>query len=161
MSGISARKPLLATFLTCVLMGPPVGALVMALEVMGEQGIVTALLSSLLLVPFSYVSGGLSALASGLAMVAYGWFKGKPPLWFAIICAVATFAVLQAVQNDQALGAALLLFAAHVVSAVVCWLVFSRFWKTYELAASTHPSPSLAGRGEDKGVPSLAERGKY
>jgi uncharacterized membrane protein len=160
MSDRFARKPLLPTFLTCVLIGPPVGALVMGLSFRDEEGVVTAIASGLLMVPFSYISGGLSALVSGLAMVAFGRFNGQPPLWFAIACAVATFAVLQSVQNDQALGAAVLLLAAHVVSAVVCWIVFSRFWKKSELAVGTHPSPSLAGRGKDAGKSSFAGRGK-
>jgi hypothetical protein len=148
MSGASKRKPLLATFLTCLLMGPPVGSAVMAFGLLAENGIFTAALTVLLFAPVSYVSGGLSALASGIAMVGYGWLKGLPPLWFAIACAVATFGVLQAVQNDQAFGSAVLLLAAHVVSAVVCWLVFRGFWGKYELAVGTHPNPSLAGRGE-------------
>jgi hypothetical protein len=148
MSGTSARKPLLATFFICALLGPPVGAAVMAFGSLAEHGIVITTLTALLLATGSYVSGGLSALASGIAMVGYGWLKGAPPLWFAVVCAVATFAVLQSGQNDQALNNALSLFAAHVVSSVVCWALFSRFWKTYELAAGTHPSPSLAGRGK-------------
>jgi hypothetical protein len=147
MSGASHRKPLLATFLTCLLMGPPVGAAVMAFGSLAENGIFTAALTVLLFAPVSYVSGGLSALASGIAMVGYGWLIGAPPLWFAVVCSVMTFGVLQAVQNDQALGSAVLLLAAHVVSAVVCWLVFRGFWPRSELAAVTHPRPSLAGRG--------------
>jgi hypothetical protein len=122
------RHPLVATFLTCVLLGPPVGALVIASSVIDELGITTAIFSLLLLVPFSYVSGGLSALASGIAMVAYGWLKGQPPLWFALACALVTFAVLQWVQTDQAVKSALALLLAHVVSALMCWMVFRRFW---------------------------------
>jgi hypothetical protein len=160
MNNLSVRKPLIATFLTCVLLGPPVGGIVIGLGLVGDQGVLTALLSSLAFAPFSYVSGGLSALTSGVAMTAYGGFKGKPPLWFALVCAVATFAVLQSVQNDQARGYAVMLLTAHIVSGLVCWLVFSRFWTRYELAAATHTSRSLAGIGEDKGVPSLAGRGK-
>jgi hypothetical protein len=127
-------KPLLATFLTCVLIGPPVGALAIAFSLNLESsnasdfGLWTALFFTPIMIPFSYTSGGLLALASGLAMVAYGWFKGMPPLWFAIGCAVAVYAILQSVQTDQSTGAAMSLLAAHVVPAVVCWSLFRRFW---------------------------------
>jgi hypothetical protein len=111
MSRASARKPLLATFVTCVLLGPLVGGLVILLSVMPVDGglsdvgavwaMLVSFISTLVLLPFSYISGGPSAIASGLAMVVYGWFNGRPPLWFALVCAVATYAVLQSVQNHQ------------------------------------------------------------
>jgi hypothetical protein len=120
------------TFLTCLLLGPAVGGVVMSLlSVFGPEkiGVLQALGAALFIVPFSYLSGGLSALASGVIMGAYGFYRGRPPLILALVVACAVFAVLQSVQNDQNLSAAVSLFLAHIIAAVVCWYVFRRFWE--------------------------------
>jgi hypothetical protein len=124
--------PAAKTFLTCLLLGPPVGGIVMSLlSVIGPEtiGVLQALGAALLIMPFSYLSGGLSALVSGIIMAAYGYYRGRPPLVLALVVACAVFAVLQSVQNGQNLTAAVSLFLSHVIAAVVCWYVFRRFWE--------------------------------
>jgi hypothetical protein len=125
--------PVAKTFLTCVLLGPPVGGIVLSLllTVIGPEkiGVLQALGAALLIMPFSYLSGGLSALVSGIIMAAYGYYRGRPPLVLALVVACAVFVVLQSVQNDQNLSAAVSLFLAHIISAAVCWFVFRRFWE--------------------------------
>jgi uncharacterized membrane protein YccC len=101
------------------------------LSVIGPEtiGVLQALGAALLIMPFSYLSGGLSALVSGIIMAAYGYYRGRPPLVLALVVACAVFAVLQSVQNGQNLTAAVSLFLSHVIAAVVCWYVFRRFWE--------------------------------
>jgi hypothetical protein len=121
------------TFFTCLLLGPPVGGIVtsLLLPLIGHEkvGVAQALGAAVLIVLFSYLSGGLSALASGLIMGAYGFYRGRPPLFLALVVACAVFAALQSVQNDQNVNAAISLFLAHIVAALVCWYVFRRFWE--------------------------------
>jgi hypothetical protein len=153
-----ASKPLLATFLTCVLLGPPVGALglILAMSIrisnltyddLGRSLFTylgTVLISSILIIPFSFLSGGLSAIFSGLAMVAYGWSKGEPPLWFAIAVALIASLVLVSVQNDTWHSGEIVM--AHVLPAIVCWLVFRRYWNRWAKDGSV--PTSLSGKTE-------------
>jgi hypothetical protein len=157
------RKPLIATFLTCALLGPPVGGFSLFLAkwlrllANGEtaynltyDGLLrfTAGLENFFgvviffIIPFSFFEGGLAAIFFGFTMVAYGLIKAQPPLWFAIAVAFVGWLVLPSVKYD--IWPRNDIMMAHILSAIVCWLVFRRYWNRW--AGDNATNPSLFGK---------------
>lgn len=133
----------IATVLVCVLIGPPLGSLMFAAAMSFMPGLwgatpptgidVGGALSTVLFVglfgiPFAFLIGGLQALATGLAFSAYGWRRGRPPLWFAVATAAAVFgaATLLKIVDDPDMMAPMAL--VHVVPVLICWLIIRAFW---------------------------------
>ena len=134
-----------ATFFTCLALGPPIGGLIFTLGVsfipaMGamahdgagwdvEGGLIAAVFVSLFAIPFSYLVGGLQAGATGLLFAAWGWNKGRPSFVVAlVIAAIVTAGALMAGLGDD--GTFLpVMVAIHVVPTLLCWLIIRTFWR--------------------------------
>jgi hypothetical protein len=146
-SGVKvARKPwgeAVATFFTCLALGPPVGGIVLALTVALSPSIsgvpfangtgftdqiYTAFFVGLFAIPFSYIIGGLQAAATGLSFSAYGWKRGRPPFWFAVATAAAVFAgaTVAGIADSSELPVAMTL--VHTVPTFLCWLIIRTYW---------------------------------
>ena len=139
--GIAA---IVATMLTCLIVGPLLGAVILG-------GLVTALPqifeSPYLLLPglggtglwsgfvwltmlvFSYFAGGLQALLFGAALSVYGFMKGVPPWWFAAITAFVLFAITYALVWSELPETALTMLIVYLAPAMLCWLMCKGFWK--------------------------------
>ncbi len=139
------RKPwgeAVATFFTCLALGPPIGGIVFTLGVTfaataegvpAGAGLADKMLSALFVglfaVPFSYILGGVQAAATGLAFAAYGWLRGRPPVWFAIVTALVVYAgaSLSGMADNEDI--ALLIVFTHFVPALLCWLIVRTYWR--------------------------------
>lgn len=134
-----------ATFLTCLALGPPIGGLVFALAVafipaMGaladtgagwdvEGGLLVSLFVGLFAMPFSYLTGGLQAGAAGLLFAGWGWLKGRPSFVVALGIATVVFAG-SAVTGFGEDGLMLPVIAAiHIVPTLFCWLIIRTYWR--------------------------------
>ena len=133
-----------ATFFTCLALGPPIGGLAFSLIISLTSGLggaaedghvgslaeqlMTALFVGLFAVPFSYLVGGLQAAATGVSLAAFGWFRGRPPLWFACLTIAVIFAgaFFSGLADNREIFAAML--AVHVVSTLLCWLIIRTYW---------------------------------
>lgn len=133
----------IATFLVCLALGPPIGGLVFAASVAlmpalanltpgvhSDPGgaLATVLFVGLFAVPFSYLLGSAQAAATGLAFAAYGWLKGRPPLWFAVATAAVVFAGAMASGIADEREILVPMVMVHAVPALLCWLIVRTFW---------------------------------
>lgn len=131
-----------ATFFTCLALGPPIGGIIFTLGVTfsaktdgvpAGAGLADKMLSALFVglfaVPFSYILGGVQAAATGLAFAGYGWLRGRPPLWFAAATALVVYAgaYLSGMANNQDVAA--LFVVTHLVPAFLCWLIVRTYWR--------------------------------
>lgn len=115
--GRSRLRTSIYTFLLCVLVGPPVGAvfiLIMGIisfvagplfgfEVNQIQGmttvehagmsLITILVVGLVGIPFSYIYGGIPAAIGGLMMGLYAYVWGRPPFWVPIAILAIPFLI--------------------------------------------------------------------
>ena len=138
----TAKTEALLTFFTCLLVGPPIGGLIFALAVAvlppiasgvttaasADDQLATGLFIGLFAVPFSYLVGGLQAAAAGLAFAVYGWFRGRPPLWFAALTAAVIYAgawIGGWADVDEIFW---IMMLVHVVPVLLCWLIISHLW---------------------------------
>ena len=134
-----------ATFLTCLVLGPPIGGLVFSFamllipDVAGiprSQGtgfgdyLLMVVWVSLFAVPFSYVIGGLQAAATGFAFGAYGWFKRKLPFWFAVITALCVYLASAIAGFSDGENLLAIMLPVHIIPAFLCWLIVRTYWKT-------------------------------
>ena len=82
--------------------------------------------------PFSYILGGLQAAGCGLTLSVYGWFKGKPAFWVALVAGVVSFLLSYAMNftgtlvNSQYMLVMMLI--VHIVPALLCWLIVRTYW---------------------------------
>jgi hypothetical protein len=147
MNRIADRKPLLrsiATVLTCAVLGPPVGGIVFALAVsllpwisgvpltpdkQVDDILGVGLFVALFAVPFSYVFGGIQAICVGLIFAVYGWHRGTPPVWLAVVAGLLLFGLSMIIGVDHVDRFSWLLLVAHVFAAFVTWSLVRAFWK--------------------------------
>ncbi|WP_373506197.1 hypothetical protein [Aestuariivirga sp.] len=143
-----SRKPwgeAIATFFTCLALGPPIGGLVFTLALTLNPGLggvphapgtgigealMSALFLGLFAVPFSYLIGGLQAAATGLAFAAYGMARGRPSLRIALLVSAVVFAgaYLAGVADEGEVLPVMVL--VHVVPTLLCWLIIRTYWRT-------------------------------
>ncbi len=135
------------TVLTCLVLGPPLGAIVFVLLLTAVPGF--ALTSAfegksasdmlagsigvmLFTLPFSYILGGLQAGFCGLVLAIYGWLKGRPPLWIALVASLFSFSVSYFVDifgtfaDSQHITT--VMFITHMVPTILCWLIVQSYW---------------------------------
>lgn len=140
----------IATVLTFLILGPPLGAAVLILLLTAVPGL--ALPSSefaglgttvavslgvmLFALPFAYILGGLQALFCGVVLAVYGWLKGRPPLWIGLIASLLAFTVSYSVDIFGTFAdsnhMALVLVIAHLMPTIFCWLIVKTFWRAIE-----------------------------
>jgi hypothetical protein len=138
-------KAAIASFLTCLIAGPPVGGIVFALMLafwpwlqglLGDGADLTlqyrsfvGLVALIVGLPLAYVAGGVQAALAGLAFAAYGLLAGRPPAWFAFALAIAIYPVTRLLG----IGGPMLFVksdvAVHVIPVIVCWMLIRPFWK--------------------------------
>lgn len=134
----------IATFFTCLALGPPIGGLVFTLALtlypglggvasapgtgLGEA-LMSALFLGLFAVPFSYLIGGLQAAVTGLAFAAYGMARGRPSLWVALLVSAVVFAgsTVAGVAEDGNILPVMAL--VHIVPTLLCWLIIRTYWR--------------------------------
>ena len=137
----------IGTVLTFLVLGPPLGAVVMTLLLTAVPGLAlpspaytglgTTVAVSLgvmfFAVPFAYILGGLQAGFCGLVLAAYGWFKGRPPLWIALVASLFAFGVSYFVDifgtfaDSQHIT--MVMFITHMVPTFLCWLIVRNYWR--------------------------------
>lgn len=104
---------------TFVLVGPPVGALIVTLFTLIEGGDIGLLFvyGTLAFLPLAYLVGGMQAAAVGLATAAFAWRWGSAP---AAVPAVAALVVgaFAASRNHEQWDVAATLIAVHVLAAL-------------------------------------------
>ena len=83
--------------------------------------------------PFSYIVGGLQAGFCGLVLSAYGWFKGKPAFWIALVVGLASFAMSYGFDFSGTLVDStymiVMMLVVHVLSTLLCWLIVRTYWQ--------------------------------
>lgn len=86
-----------------------------------------ALFVALFAIPFSYLIGAAQALAVGIAFAAYGWLRGQPPLWFAVLVGLIVYGVASAAgfRASEFWFAFLLI---NLVPTLLCWALVRLFW---------------------------------
>jgi hypothetical protein len=134
----------LATVLTSLAVGPPVGAVVFTFSIMiymwfggkpqaDGNGFAETLLGSffvlLFAVPFSYVLGGLQAFGTGVVFSVYGWWRGSVPWWLAVVAGVVMFGGMLLVGGIEDLDTYPLFLATHLAASLMCWLIVRNFWR--------------------------------
>jgi hypothetical protein len=135
-----------ATFFTTLALGPPIGGLVFTVCValypsMGalaghavargdaSSALLVMIFVGLFAVPFSYLVGGVQAAVAGLALAAFGWQLGRPPLWFAAVLGLLIYAgaLLSGYNSVQEWFIPFLLI--HVIPVLACWSLVRLFWR--------------------------------
>ena len=62
----------------------------------------------------------------------YGWFKGKPAFWVALVAALASFLLSYAMNFTGTLIDSSYMFVmmlvVHVVPTLLCWLIVRTYW---------------------------------
>lgn len=138
----------IGTILTFLVLGPPLGAIVLVLLLAAVPGLalttafegkgIADLLAGsigvmLFTLPFSYILGGLQAGFCGLVLATYGWFKGRPPLWIALVASLFAFGVSYFVDifgtfaDSQHIT--MVMFITHMVPTFLCWLIVRNYWR--------------------------------
>ena len=130
----------LATVVIFVVLGPPLGALLLSLLLpvfVIALGSDTMDFSQRLAAIFrmitasvlqSYVQGGAQAAATGLAVAAYGFVRGRPTLLAGVAASALTwigFTMFAALRDAPE---SLLLLAVHLGSALACGWLSLRIW---------------------------------
>ena len=91
---------------------------------------------ALFAVPFAYILGGLQALFCGLVLAAYGWLKGRPPLWVGLIASLLAFIASYSIDIFGTFAdsnhIALVLLITHLVPAILCWFIVQTYWRALE-----------------------------
>ena len=139
-----------ATVLTFLALGPLLGAIVLVLLLTAVPGlalpspentglgttIAVSLGVALFAVPFAYILGGLQALFCGVVLAAYGWMKGRPPLWIGLISCLLAYAVSYSIDIFGTFAdtnnIALVMVITHLVPAILCWLLVRTYWRAHE-----------------------------
>lgn len=143
-SAICSCKATIATVLVFVLVGPPVGAMVvlllrsffpdfthlpyLMLPGVGVGNPVSLFLGLIFLL-LSYVAGGLQALACGAALAVYGWRTGRFPFWFAIATGLAVFGASYLLLWIDLPDTKITMLIVHLVPVALCWLLARNFWR--------------------------------
>jgi hypothetical protein len=134
-----------ASFLTCLLAGPPIGGMVFALmlalwpwwrSLTGAdvtydtqyQGFI-GLAALVVGLPLSYAAGGVQAGLAGLCFSAYGMVAGRPTAWFAGALALAIYPVALMLGISGPMLFVKSDIAVHAIPVIVCWLLIRPFWK--------------------------------
>lgn len=143
----AVRRPwseAVATFLTCLMLGPPLGGIAFGFSIvmtpffsgvpladgttLGSQ-LYTGLIIALFGIPFSYLIGGIQAAATGVFLAVFGWMRGRPPLWFALATAVAVFAGAALADIAETSETLTLMIPVHAVPTLLCWLIIRNYWR--------------------------------
>ena len=66
---------------------------------------------------------------TGLSFAAYGWMRGKPPLWFAAVTATVVFAGAAVMGIAEAPEMFVPMMLVHAIPALVCWLIIRNYWR--------------------------------
>ena len=136
----------IGTVMTYLVLGPPLGAMVLILLLTAVPGlalpspentglgttVAVSLGIALFAVPFTYILGGLQALFCGVVLAAYGWLKGRPPLWVGLIASLLAFVVSYSVDIFGTFADSnhivLVMVITHLLPTILCWLIVRTFW---------------------------------
>ena len=77
---------------------------------------------------FSYLMGGLQAVAAGALVTAYGLLIGKPRIWVAAIAGLIVFGIMLIIWPQHTTMGSVSMAAVHIVAALICWHITKRFW---------------------------------
>ena len=138
----------IATILTFLALGPPLGAIVLVLLLtlmpglamtssFADKGAADMLAGSfgmmLFALPFSYIVGGLQAGFCGLVVAIFGCIKGKPPLWIALAASAIAFLVFFGFDVFGTLSDTksiiFIMLIVHLVPTTLCWLIVRTYWR--------------------------------
>jgi hypothetical protein len=101
----------------------------MIVLVLSGMNIVRAILACIFFIPNYYSYAGFSSLVFGIVMAGYGWFKGCPPILFALAVAIGLFVIKgHQAQDGSFTTLTKPLFFACIVAASVCWFAFNKLW---------------------------------
>ena len=129
--------PIMNTFLVSVLLGPPIGGVLMAFSRVGPFAVV--FLPVILI--YAYPLGIASALVFAFCPSLFGRFLGEPPRWSVFVSSLIPYFGFETLfffyppAKDSAFASFASLpnfgFAiAHIGSAWVCWLMVRKSWKS-------------------------------
>lgn len=136
-------KPVMATVLTFVLLGPPLGALtILTLREMMPDftqvpfivppgiglGNPVSIALGLVFLGLSYFAGGVQALATGIAISFYSVRRGRSSLLVLLAIAGLVFVVSYFAFWSDLPSTAQTMAIVHLVPALVCWLVTRYLW---------------------------------
>ena len=127
---VSKKFAALGTILVCLLMGPLVANIVtMIMLALFGMKFVVAIVDFFVFFPNYYSYAGLSSFVFGAVMAAYGWFKGRPPILFALVVASSLFVIKgYYAQNESFTTLTKPMFFVCMAAASACWFAFRKFW---------------------------------
>jgi hypothetical protein len=77
---------------------------------------------------FSYLMGGLQAVAAGVMVTAYGRLIGKPHYWVAALAGLISFGIMLFVWPQETTMDYASMAAVHIVASLICWHIVKRLW---------------------------------
>jgi hypothetical protein len=140
-------KKAAVTFLSYVVLGPPIGAVIIYswVAVCGLSDppenaylylrniLVVAPFVMVVAVPYSYVLGGIQAGFTGFILALFGIVLERLPIGSAFMMGCLTYLVWCFFTNDykilQLNTLSIGFFVAHVASAILVWCIARNFWK--------------------------------
>jgi hypothetical protein len=148
MTETSGRRPwgeAIGTLALVAALGPPIGGLVFALEVAVVPSLgalatkanlegdapsifLVTVFVALFAIPFSYFVGIGQAAAAGLAFAVYGWLRGRPPFWFAVVTGLLVYAGAMVAGYSGVEEWFMPFLMIHLIPVLVCWLIVRLFW---------------------------------
>jgi hypothetical protein len=139
----------MATVLTFLALGPPIGAMVFVLLISvvpgfalmsmpDDKGVADIMAGSfavmLFALPLSYVLGGVQAGVTGVLLAIYGWTKGRPTLLFALLIGLLVFALSYWMNFGGLLSESgyiwQSMFITQIAATILCWLIARMYWRS-------------------------------
>ncbi len=114
------------------LVGPPLGALLFAaISILGQFAIPDSMgpllfYGSLMLLPLSYLIGGLQALASGVAMALWVGVRKIPSPWWVPVSVGIAGGLFYSLESEIDLAVNAIIVIVHGLTAFLCWLFTRR-----------------------------------